>query len=297
MIKKLKKQHWFRNSGVSLAVERRDPQEPFGLHSHEFYELVIITGGTGLHVTGQDSWVLSAGDVFLIEKDRPHDYQNMHDLRLINILFDMDNVPLQSFDLANSPGFHVLFSLEPAWRQKHNFQSRLHLSENGIATVLDQITALEEELIQCKTGFGIMATALFMQLIIYLSRCHEESKNPSAQSLLRIATAISFLEKNLTDEISLDHLADVANMSKRNLIRSFHAAVGLSPISYLIQLRIKRAAILLRTSNAAITEIASNVGFNDSNYFTRQFSKVTGTSPRLYRKINNYAGLQLPTSS
>ena len=47
-IPKLKKEHWFHPDGFPLAIERRDPQEPFGLHSHEFSELVIITRGSGV---------------------------------------------------------------------------------------------------------------------------------------------------------------------------------------------------------------------------------------------------------
>ena len=59
LVPKLKKEHWFHPDGFPIAIERRDPQEPFGLHTHEFSELVIIMRGSGLHCTGQDSWTLS----------------------------------------------------------------------------------------------------------------------------------------------------------------------------------------------------------------------------------------------
>ena len=54
-------------------------------------------------------------------------------------------------------------------------------------------------------------------------------------------------------------------------------------ISYLIRLRINRAADLLRHSNNNVTEVALEVGFNDSNYFTRQFKRVVGMSPSRFR--------------
>ena len=63
MVRRLKTEDWFHADGFPVAVERRDPQEPFGLHAHEFSELVVITEGSGLHVTGKESWPLSAGDV------------------------------------------------------------------------------------------------------------------------------------------------------------------------------------------------------------------------------------------
>ena len=73
----LKTSDYFHRDGFPIVVARREPQEPFGLHAHDFSELVIITKGGGLHVTGRESWSLAAGDVFVIGGSRPHDYQNM----------------------------------------------------------------------------------------------------------------------------------------------------------------------------------------------------------------------------
>jgi AraC family L-rhamnose operon transcriptional activator RhaR/AraC family L-rhamnose operon regulatory protein RhaS len=59
--------------------------------------------------------------------------------------------------------------------------------------------------------------------------------------------------------------------------------MGTSPIANLVQLRVNRAAALLRQTNQSVTEIAFQVGFHDSNYFTRQFHKLLGVTPRQYR--------------
>jgi len=286
MIRTLRKEHWFHQDGFSIAVERRDPQEPFGLHTHEFSELVIITGGVGLHVTGQDSWALTSGDVFVIGDTLPHDYRDMNKLRLINILFDLEKLLIDKRDLLSLPGYHALFSLEPAWRQRHKFRSRLHLQPADLNVVSGFIDLLEAELKRRDAGFGFMATAIFMQIIGFLSRCYERSKNPDSRSLLRIANAITYIETNIQKPINLDELAQIAEMSKRSFIRAFHAAVGSSPISYLIQLRVNRAAELLRSTDDSITDIALQAGFSDGNYFTRQFRKALGASPRDYRKFH-----------
>jgi AraC family L-rhamnose operon transcriptional activator RhaR/AraC family L-rhamnose operon regulatory protein RhaS len=84
--------------------------------------------------------------------------------------------------------------------------------------------------------------------------------------------------------VKLNDLASRAGMSPRSFVRAFRAATGLPPIAYLIQLRITRAAALLRTSREPVTEIAFRVGFSDSNYFTRQFVKLIGCPPRRYRQ-------------
>jgi AraC family L-rhamnose operon transcriptional activator RhaR/AraC family L-rhamnose operon regulatory protein RhaS len=284
MVRTLRKEDWFHSDGFPIAVARRDPQEPFGLHSHEFSEVVVITGGRGLHVSGRESWPLAVGDVFVIGGARPHDYRDMDSLRLINVLFDPVHLRMELVDLPSLAGYRALFALEPAWRKRHQFQSRLRLSPKDLTFVIGLIDQLEDELRTRAAGFGFIATALFMQLVGYLSRCYSLSKSPDSRALLRIAEAISHLETHYQEPIDLDDLARISHTSRRSFIRAFRAAMRSSPIAYLIQLRINRAADLLRRSDRSITDIAYHVGFDDSNYFTRQFHKVIGVSPRIYRR-------------
>ncbi|MDB6028793.1 MAG: AraC family transcriptional regulator, partial [Verrucomicrobiales bacterium] len=283
MIRLLKKTEWFHPDGFPLVVERRDPQEPFGPHRHEFSEIVIVTGGQGVHVIGQETWMLSTGDVFVISGARAHDYRDLQKLQLINILYDVEKLRMDWADLNSLPGFHALFTLEPAGRKRNQFKSRLRLPPKDLAIIIAHVDQLEAELKARKPGFGFVASALFMQIVGFLSRCHAQSAHPDSQALLRIARAISHLESHHEQPLNLDELAKIAQMSRRSLLRSFRAAMGNSPIAHLIELRLNRAASLLRRTNESVTDIAFRVGFTDSNYFSRQFRKVMGVSPRDYR--------------
>lgn len=283
MIPTLLKSDWFHEDGFPLVVERRDPQEPFGVHMHDFSEIVIVTGGTGLHITGEDSWQLMPGDTFVIGGDRPHDYVDMEDLRLINLLFEPSELPMKFGDLPSLSGFHTLFTLEPAWRKRHQFKSRLRLTPGELADVIHIVDQLEDELSRRDDGFRVMATTLFLQLAAFLSRCYTRSRDPDTKALMRIAEAISYIERNYAEDVSLDELVEMSGMSRRSFVRAFESAMGTPPVAYLIQLRIRHACKLLLKDRSSITEIAYDVGFNDSNYFSRQFRKVIGMSPREYR--------------
>jgi AraC family transcriptional regulator, L-rhamnose operon transcriptional activator RhaR len=280
----LKRKDWFHPDGFPIAVERRNPQAPFGLHAHEFAEIVIITAGRGVHVTGKETYPLNAGDAFVIGGSRQHDYHSMERLCLVNILFQPEKLNLRTFDLRTLPGYHALFTLEPAWRRRHQFNGRLRLSPPELSVVLAFVEQLEQELVTRASGFKFMATASFMQIVGYLSRCYARAKNSDSRALLRIGAAISHLETNHQAPIDLDQLARIAHMSNRNFIRSFQAAMGSSPIAYVIQLRVNRGASLLRRTGLSVTEIAFQVGFTDSNYFARQFRKLLGVTPSQYRK-------------
>src|SRR5689334_14611300 len=175
MFRTLKPEDWFPKDGFPLAVARREPQEPFGPHTHGLSEVVIIISESGLHVAGKEAWPLTAGDIFVIGGPVPHDYQNLDHLCLVNILFRPEKLNLKLMDLAMVPGYHALFTLEPAWRQRHQFKSRLHVSAQELAAVMGLVDQLEEELKGRKPGFGFLAMALFMQIVAYLSRCYGRS--------------------------------------------------------------------------------------------------------------------------
>ena len=285
-MKILKKEDWFHPDGFPIVIERRDPQEPIGLHAHEFSEIVIITGGNGLHITGQESYELSAGDAFVIGGDRPHDYVNMEDLQLINVLYLRSKIPMNFGDLSLIPGYHAMFTLEPAFRAQHNFGSRLRLSPLELSEVSSMIDRMESELESREPGFQTITTALFLHLVAYLSRCFDRSSGSSSRSLLEIAAAISHIERYYQDPIGLDELVSISGMSKRSFLRTFEATMGLPPIKYLIRLRIRRACELLQRQELSITDVSTMVGFQDSNYFSRQFRAMTGASPSSFRKRN-----------
>ena len=95
MLRNLRIGDWFHPDGFPLAVERRDPQEAFGPHTHEFSEIVIVTGGRALHVTDRESWPICAGDVFVIGGARVHEYRDLENLRLINVLFRLEILRLE----------------------------------------------------------------------------------------------------------------------------------------------------------------------------------------------------------
>lgn len=261
-----------------------DIQDDVAPHLHEFSELVIITGGQGMHVTGGCEFPIQSGDVFAIVGATRHAYRNTRNLSLINILYDPAGLQIPEHDLHALPGHHVLFTLEPRYRSRHKFQSRLHLPPGELAQANAMVEHMEKELRERRSGFQYLATAGFMNLVGFLCRCYSGTRQPEARSLLRLGAVISHLEQHFHEPVAITTLVRLAGMSESSLRRAFRETTGYAPIDYLIRLRVARAACLLRTTDARISEIAWQTGFDDSNYFTRQFRAVTGQSPRAYRK-------------
>jgi len=86
-----------------------------------------------------------------------------------------------------------------------------------------------------------------------------------------------------TKEQTLDGLADEVHLSRSQLVRSFDAATGLSPMACLRQMRVERMARLLVSTDLSITKAAREVGWKDPFYASRCFHAAYGMSPTAYR--------------
>jgi AraC-like DNA-binding protein len=88
---------------------------------------------------------------------------------------------------------------------------------------------------------------------------------------------------NYRSQLNMNILTGISGMSESHVLRSFKQYLGCSPFQYINRLRLSAATDALIQTDKSITEIALDLGFNDSNYFTRSFRKHSGLSPREYR--------------
>lgn len=274
----------FTHSEEPIRLIRRNPQIPYPLHTHDFSELVIILGGRGTHITGYSRFELFAGDVFVINGETTHGYENPDNLHLINIMYRPELLADNAADLTALPGYHVLFNLEPKFRENYGFNSKLHLTPRQISEITPLIQEIETELKSNNQGRLFMASARFYSLLGHLCRMYSNEDTDNAHQLLRIGKALSLLENSIQRTVTLSELTKLTAMSVSTLTRTFKGATGYSPIEYHLRIRIKKASEILCSSNFNITEISSRTGFDDSNYFSRQFKKVMGVSPLEFRK-------------
>ncbi len=270
--------------GLPLAVEDRSPQPPFPRHCHQFSELVVITGGKGRHVIGDKAFPVSRGDVFVIVGKRQHHYDQMEDLCLRNVMFSWEEMGIQRSDLVGLPGYRALFELEPEFREQHKFASRLYVAEAGLWQIQESISELKAELEAEREGYRLKARAIFMKLVVDLSREYEQLSGEKSRHLFRISKAIDYIEEHFLEEVQINTLAQMVHVSPRQLQRHFKRFLGCTAIDYVNRLRLRKARKCLEDMGKNITDVAYECGYSDSNYFSRCFRAHTGVSPREFRK-------------
>lgn len=271
----------FKVSRLTLDVSA------FEIHAHEFTELVIILGGTALHVTDTGHYPITAGDVFVINHTMSHGFEDCAGLRLCNIMYDPQQLLLTQSDIYQLSGYHALFVVEPLYRENHTLSNTLRLAIDELNRVDGIISKLIEEYTGKSAGYASMIHAYFMQLVVYLSRLHSSRTNDRSGSVSRLADALTLIETAFHQPLTLPMLADSAHLSVNQFMRLFKETFGLSPMQYVIRRRITRACQLLADHRLTISGVAQQVGFADSNYFSRMFKQVMGQSPQAYRKSHH----------
>ncbi|MBP7064080.1 AraC family transcriptional regulator [Ferrovibrio sp.] len=104
-----------------------------------------------------------------------------------------------------------------------------------------------------------------------------------ARDQRRIGNALQHIAAQAGEPLGLDDLAAVAGMSKYHFLRCFRSVTGLAPYEYLLNLRLRRAALRLCQSSAPVAAIAFDCGFGDLSTFNARFKAQFGLSPRRFR--------------
>lgn len=253
-------------------------------HFHDFSELVLVIKGSGVQVIKGISYQVSVGDVFLLKDNDEHHFISQENIGIINIMFDEKALKLPEKLLEAIPSYKAIFELEPILREKHKFSSHLKLPYEKLLEVAAVANQIEVELESKQPGYQAAVYSYLTLLVASICREYSHIKTVKGKSLLRVSEVISKLEQDFNKNWTLQELSKIACMSENNLLLVFKEATGMSPIAYGISIKIKMAAMLLKSTSLNITQIALQCGFNDSNYFSRLFKKEFNLTPKNYRK-------------
>lgn len=281
---------------VSEAVRHRD----FIMrarHFHETIEIHFIIDGQRLMFVDQKTFHLTAGTCVLVNHDlihktsvvpgAPPDHRNFI-LQLDRAVFD---------DLLRRLGYPDF----DTFGEKYGGITRFSPSEwTLVLAVIDEFKEACREVGNNPQAVADLQTYLYLQALelagIYArSRKRELTaawKLDSDSEGLVFSSGIHkkvhdiavYLQNNLTEEYTLDGLAERFFLSKSYMTRVFRTVTGFSVVEYVTFIRVRKAQSLLRETGLSVTEIAEQCGFSNITYFEKVFRTATGVSPGKYRR-------------
>lgn len=265
------------------------------------FSIIIIEKGYGIGYINSQQLVLRAPMVICINQQESFDITKSANLKgkvisfhpnMINENFTFKN--LQTFDHSfSTEDIQSILHLSIFYKRYETYMGQVHTSE----PVLKHILKLTEYLYTEADIQGGHAS-IIMNIIIYIERLIQTnlllSRSIITETSFEVKDVLFYLHNNFKNKITIPQLSRLFHVNRTTLSDRFYEATGETIITYLNKQRINVATIMLRESSLTISEIATQVGFNDTAYFAKLFKKYVHYTPSEYRQ-RYYSLLQLPT--
>lgn len=238
---------------------------------HDDFILIYCAEGKGELTIEEKKKAIKAGDLFVLPPNTPHTYR-------ADKAFPW-TVYWCHFQGKNACDFFEYIYKDYTFPMLH-YMTDIDLIQSFRALV-DSVknSSLLAELIHTSNLFRHILTK-----IAQLSRHKDLSEGGSTSNKVPISKIQRFMRSNIDKQLSLSELASLSHCSKFHFARQYLAATGKPPLKQFIEIKIEHASFLLEQTSLSISEIASQIGYDDALYFSRVFRRVRGISPSEYRK-------------
>jgi len=251
-----------------------------GSHTHDYYEFYFFVDGNVSMVIADKTYPLAPGNLVLIPPHVPH-YAIIHDTDVYYQRF----VFWISRDYCNqllriSPAYGYI--MQQASVNKHYIYPFDNIAFNAIQS---KIFNLIQEIHQDRYGKTAKIQNQVSDLVLDLNRAIYETEHPIEfkENASLYQNLITYINAHLTDEISLDSIADQFYLSKYHISHVFKANLGISIKQYIIKQRLNLFKDYMR-QNGEIGKAYLQCGFANYSSFYRDFKNEFGISPNEYKQ-------------
>ena len=263
------------------------------MHSHNYYELNIITKGNGMHYIGDHIYPATVGNAYILPPNMRHGYYSDEEFAIFHLV--ISNLFLHSYSdlLCPLDGYSFLFEIEPILRYDSNINALLKIDDNAyshIKNITNRLIYYDQFEISNKTSLkNTLSLNLIAEICTVAADINKEKPQNMSLSddgyVYPITKAMMYISENYAKKISFNYVAELVGMSYPTFYRSFIKINKMPPAIFLKHYRVKKSLELLTYTDLSIAQIALDCGFYDSSHFIKSFTSIKNTSPNDYRRV------------
>lgn len=242
----------------------------FEWHYHDFHKIIVfVSGKVTYHIEGK-AYQLKPQDILLVSQGAIHKPEINPSIPYERYIFwirdDLSSSELNTcFQKANDRSFNLI-RLDSVLQEK----------------LKDLLPEIEHSLRDTQFGDSILSKALFAQFMVYINRIFLKSSTAPDQksysSDSQVEQLLKYINRNLSENLSIDHLAERFFFSKYHMMRKFKKETGYTIHNYIISKRLLHARSLI-AQGTPVMKAAMQSGFQDYTAFVRAYKKQFGTVP------------------
>jgi AraC family transcriptional regulator len=150
------------------------------------------------------------------------------------------------------------------------------------------LTTLDTHLQQGPRGASLFSESIALAISAHIAERYGTipqrlQQHRGGLSRARLNKVLEYIHANLSDELQLSTLAEVADINLYHFARAFKLSLGESPHQYVLRQRIEHAKHLLRDPQMSVIEASARTGFVDQSHFSKVFRRLVGIAPSAYR--------------
>jgi AraC-like DNA-binding protein len=253
-------------------------------HNHNFLELTYIVKGTVEHDLDGQVTVLHAGDYFIVDYGSRHSYRNLgtEGFENVDCLFlpELLDPVLKGTKSLRSLLEHYLLDFNMHALVQNPARMVFH-DESGQVRAL--LSKMAEETKQKHAGYRALVRCYLIEILLLTMRGLDNVNLASTgQDISAFLTA--YIAEHYMEDMTLRELATRLNYSLPYISKRFKEDTGVSFVNYLQNYRVMQGCRLLSGSKHSLAEITEMVGYHDVKFFSELVKRMTGLSPRDFRR-------------
>lgn len=249
-------------------------------HDHDFFELVFILRGSGVHKTLSRKTPIRRGSVFLLNRGEPHSFETTGLLE--NLTFLLSPALLAREPLRETVARHPLFHLPDFVAGRSGGFQAISLGLPTFAAIHPLLESILSEYAARRLSYERVIAGDLAKLLILLARSGGRETGIAPDS--HAERVIEYVRGHFSEAITLESLAEGLGLSAPYLSRLFPEKTGFRIMEYVKDVRIQKATELLTHSDHPVIQIAQETGFGGLSAFYEAFKRATGVSPMVVRK-------------
>ncbi len=281
--------------GISIW---HNPHEAFAaeLGRGTRFRLILVESGSGILCLGERREVFIAPAIFCLHEADCPELEYSQQLQAQGLYFHprVVNCGLNFENIRENDNFSITekqdqYCLEPFFQRDSKYGGYIHIGPASVEHIFFLFNAVVQVLDQQSDwNWHCRSRSFLLELLLLLRRICSTPQVINDEILSKFpgdaASIILYLHNHYQEKITLAKLAAIFHTNRTSLAKQFRQATGTTVTKYLVQLRIRLAALMLRDTSLSVAEIAQRVGFKDLSHFGRTFRQHTGHSPSEYRQ-------------
>lgn len=250
------------------------------LHWHEEIQFVQLLKGEAIFKINGESISLSEGEGLFINSGCLHSAEELNQSNCVYVCLNV----LPHFILTQELYTTYVY---PYIRATNLSFLHLDTQQHWARNILEAIIKIKD-LIQQKAPYfeieiTVQLTIIWQNLIV--NGFNLEYDQLEIQKDQRMKQMLNWIHQHYTEKMLLEDIAKAGQLSRSECCRYFKRILKTTPLNYVTNFRIQRSSVLLKQTDASVTEVAYQVGFNSTSYFIDKFKKSMKMTPLEYKRL------------